>query len=78
MVRKLTEVCSITFSSWEDQCWTCLESSVKAIKRQDNAEGPAVPGCERKEGKMRYQGRERKNHFSASDGPPKPRCLQRC
>lgn len=58
MVRKLSEVCSITFRSWVDQCWTCLERSVKAIKRQDNAEGPAVPGCRRREGRMRYHSRE--------------------
>lgn len=53
VVRKITEVCSITFRSWEDQCWTYLERSVKAIKRQDSAEGPAVLGCRRREGRMR-------------------------
>lgn len=58
MVRKLSEVCSIILRSWEDQCWTCLERSVKAIKRQDNAERPAVPGCRRREGRMRYHSRE--------------------
>lgn len=79
--------CSITFRPWEDGCCKSMEGSVKAIKRQDSAERPAVPGLQEEGGKeeilqQRGETREEKkilrHRFSPLDGSYKPRHPKRC